>query len=58
MAIASGTNSYLPGLEKKGGYPAGSKPAAQLRPPPSTVARPASATSGPVPARETRRQEP
>lgn len=57
MAIASGTSNHRTGLEKKGGYPAGSKPAAQLRPPPAAAARPAGTTSGPAPARETRRQE-
>lgn len=57
MAATSGTGNHLPRLEKKGGYPAGSKPAAQLRPPPAAAARPAGATSGPAPARETRRQE-
>jgi len=32
--------------EKKGGYPAGSKPAGQIKPPPTSVSRPATRPFG------------
>lgn len=35
----------MPNMEKKGGYPAGSKPATELTPPPASVVKPSESQS-------------
>jgi len=41
----SDNRSTRPKIEKKGGYPAGTKPVSQIKPPPPSISKPKSRAS-------------